>query len=105
MEGFLRLRLPPWLRRIVTRLIAIVPVVIVAWFYGESGTAQLLVLSQVVLSLQLPFAVVPLVRFTTDRSKMGELVAPRWVAVLAWAVAAVIIALNMKLLYDFATGI
>ena len=72
MEGFLRLRLAPWLRRIVTRLIAIVPVVIVAWLYGESGTAQMLILSQVVLSLQLPFAVVPLVRFTTDRKLMGD---------------------------------
>jgi manganese transport protein len=104
MEGFLRLRLPPWLRRIVTRLVAIVPVVIVAWIYGESGTAQMLVLSQVVLSLQLPFAVVPLVRFTTDRRLMGELVAPRWVAVLAWVVTAVIISLNAKLLLDVATG-
>lgn len=104
MEGFLRLRLPPWLRRIVTRLIAIVPVVIVAWLYGESATAQMLILSQVVLSLQLPFAVVPLVRFTTDRNLMGELVAPRWVAVLAWVVTAVIVSLNMKLLYDVATG-
>src|SRR5215213_9323745 len=100
MEGFLRLRLPPWLRRVVTRLIAIVPVVFVAWIYGEGATAQMLILSQVVLSLQLPFAVVPLVRFTTDRAEMGELAAPRWVAVLAWTVAAVIIALNMKLLYD-----
>ena len=72
MEGFLRLRLAPWLRRIVTRLIAIVPVVIVAWIYGESGTAQMLILSQVVLSLQLPFAVVPLVRFTTDRQPDGR---------------------------------
>ena len=105
MEGFLRLRLAPWLRRIVTRLIAIVPVVIVAWIYGESGTAQMLILSQVVLSLQLPFAVVPLVRFTTDRRLMGELVAPRWIAILAWAVAGVIIALNMKLLFDFVTGV
>ena len=104
MEGFLRLRLPPWLRRIVTRLIAIVPVVFVAWIYGESGTAQMLILSQVALSLQLPFAVVPLVRFTTDRKLMGDLAAPRWVGVLAWAVAAVIIALNIKLLFDFATG-
>ena len=104
MEGFLRLRLPPWLRRAVTRLLAIVPVVVVAWIYGESGTARLLVLSQVVLSLQLPFAVVPLVRFTTDRAKMGELVAPRWVAALAWVVAAVIITLNMKLLFDFVAG-
>ncbi len=104
MEGFLRLRLAPWLRRAVTRLLAIAPVLVVAWLYGESGTAQLLVLSQVVLSLQLPFAVVPLVRFTTDRTKMGELVAPRWVAVLAWIVTTIIITLNMKLLYDFATG-
>jgi manganese transport protein len=84
--------------------VAIVPVVIVAWIYGESGTAQMLVLSQVVLSLQLPFAVVPLVRFTTDRRLMGELVAPRWVAVLAWVVTAVIISLNAKLLFDVATG-
>lgn len=104
MEGFLRLRLAPWLRRIVTRLVALVPVVTVAWLYGESGTTQLLILSQVVLSLQLPFAVVPLVRFTTDRMKMGELVAPRWLGALAWAVAAVIIALNVKLLWGVATG-
>jgi manganese transport protein len=104
MEGFLRLRLKPWLRRVVTRLIAIVPVVIVTWIYGESGTARMLILSQVVLSLQLPFAVVPLVRFTTDRRKMGELVAPHWIAALAWTVAAVIIALNVKLLYDVVTG-
>jgi manganese transport protein len=104
MEGFLRLSLPSWLRRIVTRLVAIVPVVIVAWIYGEGGTAQMLVLSQVVLSLQLPFAVVPLVRFTTDRRLMGELVAPRWVAILAWIVTSVIIALNAKLLLDVAMG-
>ena len=104
MEGFLRLRFAPWLRRAVTRLLAIVPVLVVTSIYGESGTAQLLVLSQVVLSLQLPFAVVPLVRFTSDRTKMGELVAPRWMAALAWIVAAIIISLNMKLLYDFATG-
>ena len=104
MEGFLRLRLAPWLRRIVTRMVAIVPVVIVAWLYGEGGTTQMLILSQVVLSMQLPFAVVPLVRFTTDRAKMGALVAPRWVAVLAWLVTAIIISLNMKLLFDMATG-
>jgi manganese transport protein len=104
MEGFLRLRLAPWLRRIVTRMVAIVPVVVVAWIYGDGGTAQMLILSQVVLSLQLPFAVVPLVRFTTDRAKMDDLVAPRWVAALAWAVATVIIALNAKLLFDVATG-
>ncbi|MGE3295024.1 MAG: divalent metal cation transporter, partial [Geminicoccaceae bacterium] len=104
LEGFLRLRMAPWLRRIITRLIAVVPVVIVAWLYGESGTAQMLILSQVVLSLQLPFAVVPLVRFTTDRKLMGALVAPRWIGALAWTVAVIIIALNMKLLFDVATG-
>jgi manganese transport protein len=104
MEGFLRLRLAPWLRRIVTRLVAIVPVITVAWLYGEGGTAQLLILSQVVLSLQLPFAVVPLVRFTTDPAKMGALVAPRWVGGLAWVVAVVIIGLNAKLLWDVAAG-
>jgi manganese transport protein len=72
---------------------------------GESGTAQLLILSQVILSLQLPFAVVPLVQFTSDRAKMGNLVNPRWVKWLAWALASLIIALNLKLLFDFATGL
>ncbi|MCB1883050.1 MAG: Nramp family divalent metal transporter [Geminicoccaceae bacterium] len=104
MEGFLRLRLPPWLRRLVTRLVAIVPVIVVTWLYGESGTARLLILSQVVLSLQLPFAVVPLVRFTTDRRLMGDLAASRSIAVLAWLATAVIIVLNVKLLYDVAVG-
>jgi manganese transport protein len=104
MEGFLDIRLPPWLRRLVTRAIAIVPAAIVTVWYGEKGTAQLLILSQVILSLQLPFAVVPLVLFTADRRKMGELVAPRWVTGLAVAVAAVIIALNVKLLLDFIRG-
>ena len=105
MEGFLDIRLPPWLRRLVTRLLAIVPAVIVTALYGTSGTAQLLILSQVILSLQLPFAVVPLVRFTSDRTKMGSLVNPRWLSWLAWAVAALIIALNVKLLFDFAAGL
>ena len=73
MEGFLDIRLPPWLRRLVTRLLAIVPAVVVTALYGESGTAQLLILSQVILSLQLPFAVVPLVLFTSDPAKMGAL--------------------------------
>jgi manganese transport protein len=104
MEGFLKLRLAPWLRRLLTRMIAIVPAVVVTIWAGGKATGQLLILSQVVLSLQLPFAVVPLVRFTTDRKLMGELVAPRWVAVLAWAVTAVIITLNIKLLFDVATG-
>ena len=79
---------------------AIVPAVVVAALYGESGTAKLLVLSQVILSMQLPFAVVPLVRFTTDRAKMGPFVSPRWLAGLACVIAVVIIALNVKLLFD-----
>jgi manganese transport protein len=101
MEGFRDIRLPPWMRRLVTRAIAIVPAAIVTVWYGEKGTAQLLILSQVVLSFQLPFAVVPLVMFTADRRKMNELIAPRWVTALAVVVAAIIIALNVKLLIDF----
>jgi manganese transport protein len=100
MEGFIDIRLPPWLRRLTTRAIAIVPAAVVTIWYGEKGTAQLLILSQVILSLQLSFAVVPLVMFTADRAKMGELVAPRWLSILAWAIAAIIIALNVKLLID-----
>jgi manganese transport protein len=98
MEGFLNIRLRPWLRRLITRGIAIVPAAIAAIFYGESGTAQLLVFSQVVLSLQLSFAVFPLVMFTSDRAKMGTLVNPLWLKVLAYAVAAVIASLNVWLL-------
>jgi manganese transport protein len=104
MEGFLDIRLPAWARRLLTRAIAIVPATIVTIWYGEKGTAQLLILSQVILSLQLPFAIVPLVMFTADRRKMGELIAPRWVTALAALTAAVVIVLNLKLLYDFATG-
>ena len=100
MEGFLDLRMSAWLRRLITRALAIVPAVIVASWYGESGTARLLVLSQVILSLQLPFAVVPLVQFTSDRAKMGSLVSPLWLKVGAWLVSAVIILLNVKLLLD-----
>jgi manganese transport protein len=104
MEGFIDIRLPAWLRRLTTRAVAIVPAAIVTIWYGEKGTAQLLILSQVILSFQLPFAIVPLVMFTADRRKMGELIAPRWVTALAVLVAAIIIALNVKLLVDFATG-
>jgi manganese transport protein len=104
MEGFIDIRLPGWARRLVTRAIAIVPAAIVTIWFGEKGTAQLLILSQVVLSLQLPFAIVPLVMFTADRRKMGELVAPRWVTLLAAITAATIIALNIKLLVDLALG-
>ncbi|GLK69411.1 Nramp family divalent metal transporter [Hansschlegelia plantiphila] len=104
MEGFLRIRLSPWLRRLITRAIAIVPAIAVTLLYGESGTAKLLVLSQVVLSLQLPFAVIPLVWFTASRAKMGEFVAPRWMSVAAALVAAVIVILNGKLVFDFMMG-
>src|SRR6187551_580096 len=104
MEGFIDIRLPPWARRLTTRAIAIVPAALVTIWYGESGTAKLLILSQVILSLQLPFAVVPLVMFTADRRKMGELTAPRWVTVFAVLIAAIIIILNLKLLSDFVLG-
>src|SRR6187397_3098503 len=103
MEGFLDIRLPPWLRRLVTRAIAIIPAAGVTIFYGESETGKLLILTQVILSLQLPFAIVPLVMFTADKRKMGALLAPRWVTVLAAAIAATVITLNVKLLWDFAT--
>ena len=104
MEGFLGLRLPPFFRRLVTRLVAIVPAVVVTWFYGASGTAQLLILSQVVLSLQLPFAVVPLMLFASDRKMFGELTAPRWQLALGWAASALIVTLNLKLLFGFVAG-
>ena len=104
MEGFLKIRLPPWMRRLITRAIAIVPAAAVTIWFGESGTGQLLILTQVVLSLQLSFAVFPLVMFTTDRKKMGELVAPIWLGLLAYAVAIIIAGLNIKLLYDFVTA-
>ena len=99
MEGFLDLKLPVWLRRMMTRLLAIVPAVLVVGASGDGGATRLLVLSQVVLSLQLPFAVVPLVAFTGSRGMMGEHAAPRWLAVLAWAIAALIIGLNLTLLW------
>jgi manganese transport protein len=105
MEGFLNIRLRPWLRRLITRLVAIVPAVICAIYYGESGTANLLIFSQVVLSLQLSFAVVPLIQFTSDRRKMGEFVNRGWLKFLAWTVAVIIIALNAKLLFDFIHGL
>jgi manganese transport protein len=98
MEGFLNLRLRPWLRRLITRLIAIVPALVTIALYGERGTGQLLILSQVILSLQLPFAVFPLVAFTCDPAKMGPHVAPRWVRWLAWPVAVLIAGLNAWLL-------
>jgi manganese transport protein len=98
MEGFMNIRLKPWLRRLITRLVAIVPAIIVTALYGRRGTTQLLVLSQVVLSMQLSFAVFPLVTFTSDPAKMGEFANPGWVRLLAWTVALVIAGLNAWLL-------
>jgi manganese transport protein len=100
MEGFLNIRLRPWLRRLITRGIAIVPAITIAILYGASGTAKLLILSQVVLSLQLSFAVFPLVLFTSDRTKMGEFANSMWVKVLAYTVAFIIAALNAWLLFQ-----
>lgn len=104
MEGFLNIRLPAWARRLATRMVAIGPAALVTIYYGSSGTGLLLILSQVILAFQLPFAIVPLVMFTRDRAKMGALVAPGWLTVVAAIIAAIIIALNMKLLWDIATG-
>jgi manganese transport protein len=105
MEGFLELRLQPWARRLLTRMIAIVPAIIVCALYGTEGTAKLLILSQVVLSLQLPFAVIPLVQFTANKKLMGGFVTSRFITVLAWIVAAVIVSLNLKLLFEFFTSL
>jgi manganese transport protein len=101
MEGFLDIRLKPWLRRLITRFIAIVPAVIVTAIAGERGTAKLLILSQVILSMQLSFAVFPLILFTSDKRKMGEFVNPSWVKTLSWLVAVLIAALNAWLLLQF----
>ena len=100
MEGFLNIRLRPWLRRLITRGIAVVPALVVTLIYGEKGTGQLLVLSQVILSLQLSFAVVPLVLFTSSRAKMGVFVNRPLVQVVAWTVSGIIIALNVYLLWQ-----
>lgn len=102
MEGFVRIRLSAWARRLFTRAIAILPAIIVTLVYGEGYTARLLILSQVILSLQLPFAIVPLVQLTASRRHMGELAAPRWLTFIAALIAAAIIALNIKLLFDVA---
>jgi manganese transport protein len=104
MEGFINIRLRPWLRRLITRLIAIIPAVIVILIYGEEGSGPLLILSQVILSLQLPFAVFPLVMFTGDRAKMGEFASPVWIKGLAWTVAVIIATLNVWLLYQTAVA-
>ncbi|GAB6992335.1 Nramp family divalent metal transporter [Paenibacillus pini] len=99
MEGFLNIRLAPWLRRLITRAIAIIPAVLVIGIAGEQATGSLLILSQVVLSLQLSFAVIPLVQFTGNKAKMGPHTAPRWLQILAWVIAIIIALLNIYLLY------
>ncbi|WP_419868270.1 Nramp family divalent metal transporter [Chryseobacterium sp. CT-SW4] len=100
MEGFLNIRLKPWLRRLITRLIAVIPALIVAILYGEKGTTELLVLSQVILSMQLSFAVVPLVMFTSDKEKMGSFVNKPFLKISAWIITFIIIVLNLYLLYQ-----
>ncbi|MNH95454.1 Divalent metal cation transporter MntH [compost metagenome] len=104
MEGFINIRLKPWLRRLITRLIAIIPAVIVTAMYGESGVQDLLIFSQVILSLQLPFAVVPLVKFTGSKTKMGEFANKTWINILAWFVTGIIITLNIYLLVQTITS-
>ncbi|KAB8141624.1 divalent metal cation transporter [Chloroflexia bacterium SDU3-3] len=104
MEGFLNIRLPAWLRRLITRMIAIIPAVIVTALYGEHGTGELLVLSQVILSIQLSFAVIPLVMFTSDKRKMGQFANPTWLKLVAWGMALVIAGLNAYLLLQTITG-
>ncbi len=99
MEGFLQIRLKPWLRRLITRGIAILPAILVIGILGENKVGMLLVLSQVILSFQLPFAVIPLVRFTSDRTRMGEFANSRLTVVIAWIVAAAILVLNAELLW------
>ena len=100
MEGFLNIRLQPWVRRLITRLIAIIPALIISILYGERGTADLLVFSQVILSMQLSFAVVPLVMFTGNKTKMGQFVNKPWLKVLAWTISGIIIVLNLYLLKE-----
>ena len=104
MEGFIHLCIAAWARRLITRGIAIVPALITIYFFGAAQAGKLLVLSQVILSFQLPFAVVPLVLFTASKAKLGPLVAPRWLTAIAVVVAALIIGLNVKLIYDFLAG-
>jgi manganese transport protein len=104
MEGFINLRIAPWARRLITRGLAIIPAVFVILLYGSEGVGELLILSQVVLSFQLPFAIVPLVMFTASRAKMADLVAPRWLTGLCWLIAVVIIVLNVNLLSTVLLG-
>ena len=103
MDGFLNLRIAPWIRRLLTRGLAIIPVIFIIAVYGEQEVGKLLIFSQIVLSMQLPFAVIPLIAFVSSPKKMGTFVAPLWLQVTAWAIAAVILTLNIKLLVDIFT--
>ena len=98
MEGFLNIKISPMLRRLITRALAVVPSILVIWHFGEGSATSLLILSQVILSVQLSFAVIPLVMFTSDKSKMGEFVNSRWLKVLAWFIAILIAVLNVYLI-------
>src|SRR5258708_34181239 len=100
MEGFINIRITPWLRRLITRLIAIVPAIVVIGLFGEGKTTELLIASQVCLSMQLGFAVWPLMRFTSEKAKMGNFANPVWIKILGWTTAGIIIVLNLKLLLD-----
>ncbi len=104
MEGFLRIRIRPWLRRLITRMIAIIPAVIVIGLKGEHGSYDLLILSQVILSLQLPFAIIPLIQLTSDKLTMGTFASKSWVKALAWISAAIIVGLNARLITDTVLG-
>lgn len=104
MEGFLNLKLKPWLRRLITRLIAVIPAFFVTLFYGEKGTSELLLLSQVILSMQLSFAVIPLVMFTNDKLKMGRFVNKKWFRILVWVISMIIVILNLYLLFETFSG-
>ena len=104
MEGFINFRMAPWARRLVTRSIAILPAVLVTIYYGSSGTAFLLVFSQVILAFQLPFAIIPLIQFTASKAKMGALVSPVWLTAIASLTATIVIVLNVKLIWDVLVG-
>jgi manganese transport protein len=104
MERFLNMRLLPWARQLIIQCLAIVPAIFVILIYGSEGVGQLLILSHVVLSFELPFAIVPLVMFTASRAKMGEPVAPRWLTGLCWVIAAIILLLNVNLLSTVLLG-
>ncbi len=104
MEGYLNLRIQPWLRRLITRMIAIIPAFLVIYFFGEGATGELLILSQVMLSLQLGFAVIPLIHLTSDKKQMGKFANKMWVKICAWLVAVVIVGLNAKLVFETVKG-